>query len=73
MARKKQKTVYIMLKEDTKRLLRMIVSQRQFKTANSVSDDDALYAYIETHSPELIAALEEQKLKEQEEEKEMQP
>ncbi len=59
--RSKQKTVYIMLKEDTKRLLRMIGAKRQFETHESVSDDDALYAFIQKHEPDLIKTLEEQK------------
>lgn len=66
MATKKNKPAYIVLKEDTKRLLRMIGAQMQFETGDNVSDDDALYNYIKRHSPELVKTLEEQKSRETE-------
>ncbi|MDZ4671955.1 MAG: hypothetical protein SH821_13875 [Phototrophicales bacterium] len=65
MATKKApKQLYVVLKEDTKRLLRMAGAKIQFETGESVSDNDALYDLFKTYRPDLIEELEAQKKRE---------
>jgi len=61
----KQKPVYIVLKDDTRKLLRMLGGQLQYSTGESVSDNDTLYHIFVQHYPDLIAELEEVKKREQ--------
>jgi len=65
MATKKtEKQVYIALKEDTRRLIRMLGAQKQFASGVSTSDNEAVYDLFKTYRPDLIEELEAQKKRE---------